>query len=174
MRVSFPDTVRVTGVWSCGSHSKPFEEMWSSENQREEGGFSGGDRILGFWRPRQNRCRKFAETERWVVGSLWKWRMGRWKVLGGTVRRGIYVTLVGHVFIRAVLRDKCKLREGRLPVGNVEARAPAERSGGCALLLPLQPGGTCLCLLALNVLILRDLSLFQQIKKDLKKYSKIF
>lgn len=25
-------------------------------------------------RPRQNRCREFAETERWVVGSLWKWR----------------------------------------------------------------------------------------------------
>lgn len=38
----------------------------------------------------------------------------------------------------------------------------------------LQPRGARLWLLALNVPILRDLSLFQQIKKDLKKYSKIF
>lgn len=50
-------------------------------------------------------------------------------------------------------------------MGSVEASAVG-RSGGCALLGAAAAAvRTCLCLLALNVLILRDLSLFQQIKR---------
>lgn len=68
--------------------ANPLREMWSSENQREEGGFSGGDRFSGS-EARQNvvgvcgngevGCRKFVEME----GD------GPLESPGGTVRRGI-------------------------------------------------------------------------------------
>lgn len=46
-KVFLPDTVRVimSEEWRCGFHSRPFEEMQSSENQKEEGSFSRGNRF---------------------------------------------------------------------------------------------------------------------------------
>ena len=53
---------------------------------------------------------------------------------GGTVRRGIYITVVGHaVFIRA-LRDKCKSRGRKAAGGKRGGRRHVEHSGGRALL----------------------------------------
>ena len=102
--------------------------MESSENQKEEGSFSRGNNFQVL-RPRQNRCRKFAETEGQVKGD------GPLESPGGTVRHGIYVTVVGHaVFIRALLRDECKSRGRKAAGGKRGGRRHVEHPGGCALL----------------------------------------